>query len=123
MSTRLTKINDWPKFARSVNWSAAVMAKECRVSVRTLHRYFMRQFGENPRNWIRAQRQHSALELVREGFTMKEIAGELGYGCPEIFSREFKRYWGKCPTKMNPAELSHIRNLTENVRLSHKMSA
>ena len=103
MNTRLNHIQNWPELARQANWSVAVLAMQCRVSKRTLHRHFLKHMGRSPKAWLIEERQRSALELLRNGSTIKEIATWLGYKQPGNFTRQYKSLWGVCPSLQTPA--------------------
>lgn len=67
MNARLHHIQNWLELARETNWSAAALAKKCGVSVRTLHRHFLKQMGKNTKTWLAEHRQRHALELLHDG--------------------------------------------------------
>jgi transcriptional regulator GlxA family with amidase domain len=98
MNSKLKQIQNWAELAQSANWSAAVLAKKCQVSVRTLERYFLRQMNKSPKAWLAEQRQHQAVVLLREGLSIKEVAALLSYRQASNFTRKYKSYWGICPT-------------------------
>jgi AraC family chitin signaling transcriptional activator len=102
MNTRLHHTQNWVEHAREANWSAVALAKKCGVSVRTLHRYFLRKTGKNTKNWLAEQRQRHALELLCEGSSIKETAFRLGYKQPTNFTRKYKNHWGICPSMQTP---------------------
>lgn len=97
MNTKLNHIQNWPELARQAKWSVSAMARLCRVSVRTLERYFLKQMGKRPKAWLAEQRQKLASELLRDGSTIKEAANSIGYQHASTFSREYKKHWGNCP--------------------------
>jgi transcriptional regulator GlxA family with amidase domain len=112
MNTRLNHIQNWPELARKANWSAAVLAKKCDVSVRTLHRHFLKQMGKNTKAWLAEQRQGHALELLCHGSSIKATASCLGYKHPTNFTRNYKHQWGICPSQqpptVNPAQTANV---------------
>ena len=112
MNTRLHHIQNWPELAREANWSAAALAKECRVSVRTLERYFLKHFGDNPKAWLSEQQQRLAIQLMQNGSTIKETATLLGYKHATHFSRSFKNHWGHCPTMKSTPNLMEESKMT-----------
>ena len=113
MNTRLNHIQNWLELAQQANWSAAVLAKKCGVSVRTLHRHFLKQMGKNTKSWLAEQRQCHALELLRDGSSIKETSSCLGYKQPSNFTRKYKHHWGICPS-LQPATVNSAQ--TANVR-------
>jgi AraC-like DNA-binding protein len=98
MSNRLQQIQNWPELARATNWSAALLAKNCGVSLRTLERYFLDEMGKCPKAWLSEQRQQRAIKLLQDGSTVKEMSSNLGYKHTQHFSRDFKAFWGQRPT-------------------------
>ncbi len=113
MNTRLRHIQNWPQLAQQSNWSASLLAKQCGVSVRTLHRYFLRETGKNTKTWLAEQRLRQGFELLCNGTSVKETASCLGYKQPANFTREYKHHWGFCPSlqppTVNPAQTTNVR--------------
>jgi transcriptional regulator GlxA family with amidase domain len=100
MNARLANIQEWAELARQARWSVVKLAELCGVSERTLRRYFQENRRQGPKAWLAAQRHMQAIELLRDGSSVKETALEVGYQNPETFSREFKKHWGQCPFEM-----------------------
>lgn len=109
MNARLAKIQNWPELARQANWSTIVLAKQCSISRDTLRRHFLRHFGKPPKIWLAEQRQQQAIELLRDGSSIKETAACLGYKQQTNFTRKFKDFWGACPSMPLPPNASLIR--------------
>lgn len=97
-NSRLKHIQNWPERAREAKWSASALAKQCGVSGETLRQYFLKLIGKTPGVWLAEQRQHLALELLRDGSSIKETAASLGYKQQTNFTRKFKEHWGTCPS-------------------------
>jgi AraC-like DNA-binding protein len=93
----LNDIENWPEMGQKANWSAATLARNCGVSIRTLQRFFTKEMGKSPQKWLRRCRLKLAEEKLQQS-TIKIVASELGYKQPNHFSREFKRQYG-CPPK------------------------
>jgi len=89
MNSKLTHVHNWPELVRQADWSPLAMAKKCGVSIRRLERYFLKTFGKCPRCWVAEQRHHQAVELLRDGSSVKETATILGYKHANNFSRKF----------------------------------
>jgi len=98
MNTRLKHIRDWEELAREANWSASVLAKNCGVSLRTLERHFLREMAQSPKSWLVEKRHQIAIELLRDGRTVKETAAHLNYKHPSHLTNQFKKCQGECPT-------------------------
>lgn len=99
MNNRLHQTPNWPDLARQTHWSAAALAKECQVSLRTLERFFYGTLGKSPHVWLSEERQQQAIKLLDDGYSVKETAALLGYKHATHFSREFKRLLGYAPTR------------------------
>ena len=93
----LQRIHNWPQLAHGATYSVKALAKACGVSVRTLERFFLPAFGDAPRCWLGRLRMEKAVELLRDGSTIKETAACLSYDDPSHFSREFKKRYGFAP--------------------------
>lgn len=101
VNTKLNHVQDWLELAHNANWSVGKLAKSCGVSVRTLEGHFLRTNGKTPKVWLSEQRQRIAMELLRNGASVKQTAARLNYKYANHFSREFKNHWGHCPTQIN----------------------
>jgi|SRR5271154_5180922 len=99
MNSKLNQIQNWSELAKEALWSASILSKTCRVSVRTLERFFLKRTGKSPKAWLAEERQSRAIELLRDGRSIKETAVSLGYRHPTNFSRQFAKHWGTCPTR------------------------
>jgi transcriptional regulator GlxA family with amidase domain len=98
MSARLNRIQNWLELAQETNWSVAALAKRSGVSVRMLERHFLHKVGKPPKAWLVEQRQKRAIQLLRGGCSVKETAAQLAYRYTHHLTREFKAYWGFCPS-------------------------
>jgi AraC-like DNA-binding protein len=98
MNRTLSQIQDWSQLAQQANWSVKAMAERCGVSESTLRRHFIRTMGKTTKKWISDQRQKQAIELLKDGSSIKETAMQLGFQHPNNFTREFRKYWGKHPS-------------------------
>jgi transcriptional regulator GlxA family with amidase domain len=102
MGSRLDQIQNWPELARLAGYSASKLAKNCDVSLRTLQRFFPDKMGKTPKAWLAEQRQLDAVEVLKKCSCVKQAASNLGYKHTHHFSRDFKDYWGYCPTQPAP---------------------
>jgi AraC family transcriptional regulator, transcriptional activator FtrA len=93
VNTKLNQNPDWPKLAKQANWSVEKLAKECNVSARTLERHFLKAMSKTPRQWLAEQRQKQALELLRDGSSVKETAAKLGYKYAGNLARRLRASW------------------------------
>jgi len=53
--------------------------------------------GECPHQWLFEERMQEAIELLRDGSSVKETGTALGYEYATHFSRDFKSRWGHPP--------------------------
>ncbi|HXI70049.1 MAG TPA: helix-turn-helix domain-containing protein [Verrucomicrobiae bacterium] len=97
--TKLKHIHNWPELAREAKWSASALSKQCGVSVRTLHRHWVKHMGKNTKTWLAEKRQRNAIILLCDGYSIKETASCLGYKQPNNFSRQYKSQTGICPSR------------------------
>lgn len=97
MNSTINHVQDWLPLARHANWSVARLARLCKVSPRTLTRHFPKTHGMSPKAWLTEQRQKQAIDLLRDGTSVKEAASLLGYHHASSFAREFKKHSGRCP--------------------------
>jgi len=105
MNSKLGQIQNWPELAKEANWSATALAKKCRVSVRTLERYFLNIYGKSPTAWLREDQMRKAAELLQDNSSVKEVATRLGFTNQHHFSREFKRQKGYPPNQFRVRQI------------------
>jgi AraC-like DNA-binding protein len=94
----LNQIQNWPERAKQANYCATTLAKHCRISLRTLERYWRKEFGQSPKSWLVNHRLEKADGMIKSGLSVKETAGNLGYEHFNNFSRDYKEHTGCCPT-------------------------
>ncbi|HEV2695799.1 MAG TPA: helix-turn-helix transcriptional regulator [Verrucomicrobiae bacterium] len=111
MSLRLEKITNWHELARQTNWSVAALARHCGVSGESLRQHFLKHMKKPPGAWLAEQRQFQAIELLRDGSSIKEASASLGYKQQTNFTRKFKEYWGACPSMPPPVQPASGQNL------------
>jgi AraC-like DNA-binding protein len=92
--SRLDSIADWEIHARGANYSVAKLAQNVGVSRRQLDRYFTNVLGSRPKAWLDDLKMEDALQLIRSGMIVKEVALQLGFKHATHFSRGFRRLRG-----------------------------
>jgi AraC-like DNA-binding protein len=97
MTSRLDRVRDWASLAKASRYSATAIARECGVSPRQLERFFHERMNKPPHQWLRDLRMGRAVELLREGASVKVAAQELCYKDAAHFCRDFKNYFGTTP--------------------------
>ena len=113
-NSRASRVRNLPQLAHEAGYSVKSLAAAWGVSVRVLERFFLAAFGEPPRCHLKRLRMRRAIELLRDGSTVKETAARLGYEDPSHFSREFKNRYGFAPARYvaPPANLSDTPDLS-----------
>ena len=106
MRSQLDGIRDWEKWAEVTYYSPGKLAKACGVTLRQLERYFSNTAGKPPRLWLNDLRLQKALELIRSGHSVKEVAVALGYKERTHFSRQFWRVHGVAPSKCRKPQIT-----------------
>ncbi|MCP9491903.1 MAG: helix-turn-helix transcriptional regulator [Solirubrobacteraceae bacterium MAG38_C4-C5] len=74
------------------------LARRLASSPRQLERAFAEAGEGGPRAYLRRVRMQRAAELLREGWTVKEAAGLVGYSQPAQFARAFRHEHGSLPS-------------------------
>jgi AraC-like DNA-binding protein len=93
---------EWRRLARAAGFKVTKLAELAGVSLRTLQRYFRAQYGITVSEWLTSIRLSEAGDRIRAGDRVKEVALDLGYKQLSHFSREFKRAYGKPPSRLIP---------------------
>jgi AraC-like DNA-binding protein len=65
------------------------------ISPSTLHRLFKKNLKETPSSYHQRLRMETAVKLLTDGKSAKEISYFLGYQHPNDFSRAYKKFFGK----------------------------
>lgn len=74
------------------NWQLAKMSEVANVTERTLHRHFIREFGETPSRFVEGIRLDLAKTLLEQGnMNLEEIAVECGFRSEQTLRRAFAR--------------------------------
>ncbi len=103
MSSRLEGIRDWEELAAAAGYDPQQLARERRVSVRTLERFFRDHFHLTPEAWMRELRMRKAADLLSHGEAVKVISQSLKYKDPANFSTIFTRHYGISPSRFQAA--------------------
>ena len=96
--SRLDLITNWCEYARATGYSVSRLAKRCRVSPSQLRRFFMKSAGMSPHDWLNQLRLWRAMELLRKGLSVKEVATALHFCSSSHFCNSFKQYHGCTPS-------------------------
>lgn len=95
--SELDRVANWRELAHQAAYCARKLAQLCKVTPRTLERYFSSHFRKSPQSWLQSLRMQRAVELLRAGHNVNETAYSLGYADPSHFSRKFKELHGVSP--------------------------
>ena len=80
--------------------SLARLAAEHEISVSYLQKLFKQVYGVPIYRYIKEYRlEQAAVELVRSGKSVTEIAQQAGYDNASKFSESFKKRYGKTPSR------------------------
>lgn len=85
------------------------MASEANFSTFHFHRIFFSILGETPVQYQRRIRmENSAKELYNSGTAINEISAKYGFSSPAVYSRDFKKHFGKSPLNLRRKLLSRV---------------
>lgn len=87
----------WWKLASDQGFDQKQMARHCRVTLRTLHRWWQSLGIGSLEDWLQEQRFLASLLLLEVLGSVKEVAVLTGYTSPAVFIRQFKRYYNLTP--------------------------
>ena len=75
------------------------VAREQFVNPAYLGRLFHTQMGQSFRDYLTQVRMRHAVQLLREKWSVSDVAESVGYGDPNYFSRVYKECFGCSPTE------------------------
>jgi AraC-like DNA-binding protein len=102
MFARLLAVKDWEILAEEEAFNVEAIALRCRVSVRTLERFFHEKFQGSPRGFVSTLRCQKAVPLLLQGFSNKAVADLLGFADETHFCHQFKRVYRVSPQNFVP---------------------
>lgn len=88
------------------NLSLQEIAKECGMSLSSLKKIFSKYTGMGLKRYFNERKIQKAVEMLREGCSVKETAYALGFEDPNYFSTVFKRLTGISPVSCRRAQAS-----------------
>lgn len=96
------------QIAKEVDYRMSSLCDRIGISERHMRRVFGESVGIPPKEWLRKERMADARSLLCEGSPIKEVAMDLGFTTPKMFSREFQLFYGMKPTDYQRREFTHI---------------
>ena len=116
-STTLLKFRNLVEIHFRDHWTIAQYAKALGIPHDRLHDVCRRTLGRTPLQLVHERLAHEATRrLVRSGFTIEQVAADLGFKTTTYFSRFFSRETGVSPgryrneTTSSRPSLSHLRS-------------
>ncbi len=94
----MMKITDWLERAAEAKWCITALAANCNASISTLERHFLEVMQQCPRDWLKAERQRRARDLLCANTSAKEVSILLGYKNQHHFSFAFSKHHGYPPS-------------------------
>ena len=108
MNSRLDHITNWEQLAADSSYRIGEMARHSGVSARQLRRYFQKQTGTRPKQWLDKLRADAAARQLERGESVKNAAIDQGFKHPQSFTRFFSRIKGTPPKLLK--NTSRVRN-------------
>lgn len=78
--------------------SKSELAKQVGISISHLGKVILRYTGHGAMEYFTLMKMQKALDLLKEGYGVKQTAYTLGYADPSYFSNVFKKHIGLSPT-------------------------
>ena len=95
--------------------SLASLAAEHEISVSHLQKLFKQVYGVPIYRYIKEYRlEQAAVELVRSGKSVMEIAQQAGYDNASKFSESFKKRYGKTPSRYRADKKNAVKRSIKN---------
>jgi AraC-like DNA-binding protein len=66
-------------------------------SERYLYQVFVRDIGQAPKRWMRAERMDMAARLLSAGRSIDEVTAAAGFSSKSGLRREYRAYFGDVP--------------------------
>jgi len=98
--------------------SMASLCSEVGVGARTIQRAYLKDVGTSFESWRRQVRLMKAVELLVSGYSIKEVAGMVGYCQPSAFVEMFRKTFGTTPK----AWVLSLESAGEGIRAPHGKS-
>lgn len=91
--SRLSKLMDWVRKNIALSHSIASLAKQAKMSTRTLQRQFVNAAGLSPYEWLVCERIAMVKELLESTkMPLSRIADKVGFNTEESLRKHFRRH-------------------------------
>jgi DNA-binding NarL/FixJ family response regulator len=108
--------------AKAARYHVDELARLCHLPVRKLERHFQDHLQESPRRWLRKFRMSEAVRLLENGYSIKQVADQLGFAQSASFYREFQRFFHRSASEYS-AHLSAIAPPADRKRAASRKGA
>jgi len=93
------------------DWTVERLAKELRLSVRTMRQMFRRRYRQSVKNFLEEVRVSRARDLLATtDLPIQQVAAEVGFRDPHYFGKVFRQHVGKCPRDFRTAQRNEALN-------------
>ncbi|QUJ69328.1 helix-turn-helix domain-containing protein (plasmid) [Photobacterium sp. GJ3] len=91
---------DWLKRNLGQTMTAADIARQCGLPLRTFQRRFKAQVGQTPHEYLQSLRMEAAQILLRDfGLSLQDVAEQVGYKDAHHFSTRFQQEFSLSPAQ------------------------
>jgi AraC-like DNA-binding protein len=97
---RLEQVSDWDSLLAEAGYTSKGLSAHCGYSIRTLQRFISSRYGESLLDFISWIRLDRARQLLKAGYSVKEVTHTLGYKQASHFARCFKSRFKVTPSEM-----------------------
>ena len=99
MDTVANRIKEYLDSLPIGEFNTEAMSRKLGYSREHITRVFRAVYRTTPRQYFHARKMNLALEMLREGEKLKQIADKLNFSSPYSFSKTFKKHFGSSPTQ------------------------
>ena len=97
------QLSEQEQLNRAAQWRNEQLASEVNMSVSAFHHNFKAVTSTSPLQYLKSYRLHKArMMMIHDGMKASAAAMRVGYESASQFSREFKRFFGVTPGRMQP---------------------
>jgi transcriptional regulator GlxA family with amidase domain len=97
MKPHLSSVRDWPYWVRKARYNCDALAGLFGKSLRTLQRFFKREFRVRLKRFVHALRMEDARDALLAGHYARVVAGDVGYKQQCTFTVAYAEHFGYPP--------------------------